>query len=190
LGTSTVTGGVIELLALSVSNVVSTEQKSDHQSEQRNMKAAHFSRLATMGAFTLVAVGLSGCWRGGPFYREYDNRFWNASTSNISDVTITWSTDGEHYRQGGNGMGPNRGGDLGISWAFSPHPIPEKVLAHWITSDGKVHEKVVEVAAHVQDPECFTGSIVYKFYDDDVVIEPMSSAVQDRNQMLGKGTVP
>jgi len=171
-------------------NLAAVCKEISSRSGAKDMKMGKFSQLVTVGVLTLVAGGLSGCWRGGPFYREYDNRFWNASDSEMSDVTITWTTDGEHYRQGGNLMSPNRGGSMGISWAFSPHPIPEKVLAHWVTSDGKVHEKIVEVARHIPDPECFTGAIVYKFYDDDVVIEPMGSAVQDRNHMLGKGTVP
>ena len=74
--------------------------------------------------------------------------------------------------------------------SFSPDPIPEAVLASWTTADGKQHQQVVEVAGRIPDIANFTGIIVYKFTDKGVVISPVRRAVADRNQRLGKITVP
>ncbi len=81
-------------------------------------------------------------------------------------------------------------GSKGVSFGFSPDPIPEKVLAYWITPDQKVHEKIVTVAAKIPHIQCFSGSIFYMFHEDDVVVESMSKALQDRNMRFGKNTVP
>ena len=64
------------------------------------------------------------------------------------------------------------------------------MLATWKTADGKTHEQKVEVASRVPDIKNFTGSIVFKFTEDGVTIVPIHQALKDRNERLGKTTIP
>ena len=108
------------------------------------MRTQHMAWLRLCLVLATLACAI-GCWPEGARYPKYDNRLWNASSSDLRDVTISWQANGQEFSQGHTGMGPNHGGDLGVSYGFSPDPIPEKVLAHWITEEGVVHNATVEV---------------------------------------------
>jgi len=108
----------------------------------------------------------------------------------MTGVEVEWSVDGRNFRLGGGQFGSNVEEGFGEYIGLCPQPIPNQVAARWKTYDGKQHTRCIEVASHVPDIEHFTGTIVFKFYDDDVVVVPVPRWLEIRNSRLGKTTVP
>src|SRR5665213_1147072 len=138
-------------------------------------------------AFAVLFLGFAaGCWPMGSRYPKYDNSFLNAADSGMEGVEARWNADGEDFRQESGVLGPR----CFSTMSFSPNPIPAKVFVTWKTADGKRHEQTVSVASCIQDIKHFTGSIGYKLSENAVTVVPIHQALEDRNERLGKATVP
>ena len=133
------------------------------------MKVFNFRRWICIGLFLSVSICSAGCWPAGSRYPKYDSEFLNATGSTINDVQISWSANGEDFRQRAGIV--SQGPDSSKVMGFSPDPIPDKVLATWRSGNGERHEQVIDVASHIPDIKHFTGSIVYKFTANGVDIE-------------------
>src|SRR6185437_12004114 len=152
------------------------------------MKMLPAIHLMFMVPITLV---FGGCCLPGTYCPgEYINRLQNATVTPMSGVEIRWTVKGEEVLQQAGYLPSCVEGCFGANFDLSPQPIPDKVMARWKTQDGNEHRRTVEVAMHVPDVEHFAGTIVFKFYDDDVSIVAIPHWLERRNSRLGKTTVP
>jgi hypothetical protein len=155
------------------------------------MRIGRIQRFVVLCPLLAILLHARGCCvTGTKCPGQYATQLQNATLLPIQDVGIQWDNNElpVHQEIGRldscveEGTGPNFG--------FSPEPIPKSVTAHWQTSDGKEHSKIVEVSAHVPDLKHFSGKIVFKFLEDDVEVVPVPQWLEDRNARLGKSTIP
>ncbi len=133
------------------------------------MKLSNYWRANFIWLLAAVVIYGAGCWPTGSRYPKYDSEFVNATDVMIDDVQITWTANGENFRQRAGIVSP--GVNSSATMAFSPDPIPDRVLATWRTADGKTHEQIVEVASRIPDIQHFTGSVIYLFTNDGVTVQ-------------------
>ncbi|HET6246610.1 MAG TPA: hypothetical protein VFE47_02840 [Tepidisphaeraceae bacterium] len=79
---------------------------------------------------------------------------------------------------------------FGRYYNYAPLPIPAIVDLEWKSSDGQQHAKRIEVDRLLPQKWRFSGTICLKFFDSDVCVIPVPRWMEERNQRLGKATVP
>jgi len=121
---------------------------------------------------------------------QYDTVLQNATLRQMRNVSICWNVNGEEVRQEAGYLPSCLENNAAAIFGLSPEPIPQTVMARWRIEGENEHEKIVPVASRIPNIQSFTGDIVFKFHEDDVVIVPVPKWLEDRNSRLGKYTVP
>jgi hypothetical protein len=149
----------------------------------------YFLRVVTL-AYALSV--LQGCASSGVFHPgEFSYAIINGSSGELDAIHIHWREYDRDFDDRIKEL-PSSSGKLqfGNFYDYAPARIPLFVEADWKGADGLQHHKNIDMNHEMPDKSQFAGTVFFKFFDNDVCVVPVPEWLEQRNERLGKATVP